>query len=363
MASRSLIGLSLGCLVLAGPCISAAHAVEELVLLRQENIQPLRQIDGDYFQERVLEHHQQFDALVLISKSDRSLELALLDEDQNVIWRQPARSSRVVISDRAYRMAVLGQVSDEGYGPGRGRTIFKGVDVLDFSGNVIYRLNDTGIIRRVLLSPTGQLLLFWGGLHLYDPDGNLLWEHDPGPADASFVGDGRYLKSFTVSPEPDAFTLQLWESSSGEIIREWDYTRYNEKAILYVDPQGTRLLMSQYVDSSPPEWNLVLFDMDNWEPIASLEHLPGGPFSPAWNSQENGFAFLLRRPRIPAQANPGEVLLGFWDLDDGSLVTHGLGEQKIDFHRDGISYDPQAKQYYVRMSSTIHIFGHQQEKR
>jgi hypothetical protein len=359
MIDRFFLGVAVGCLLILGWPLAPAHSVGELTLLRQETIQPFKQIDPDYFQERVLEDNPRYDGLVFISKSNRSLEFALLDENQTVLWRKPARSTWVTMAQGTSRLAMIGKMDGEGYGPGLGDAIFQGVDVLDFSGNLLFRLDDTGPIEQAFLSPQGELLLSTAEeLRLYDQNGNLSWRSAPPPADAQFLGRGSYIKTFTWDPISDSFALQLIESLSGDILRVWQYNRSNEMAILMVDPDENRLLLSEFVGSSPPEWNLVLYRMAGWKPIASLKFLAAGPFSPAWNRQENGFGLLLRRPQIQSEDPPGEILLGFWDLDDGSLVTQSLGTIEINPNQDRLIYDAQSSSYHLRIDNTVYVYDH-----
>ncbi|MCZ6775590.1 MAG: hypothetical protein O7D34_03925 [Ignavibacteria bacterium] len=350
------------CLSMVASNILPSAYGQELVFLNQEKVQEIALIDPDFHMQRVVERNMNFDGVLLTSKADRSLQFALLDENQSVVWQGRSRSSWVIVAESAPRMAMIGKKEREGYGAGLGRTIFWGVDVLDFSGNLIYRLDDTGPIGQAFLSPEGELLLSTAtDLRLYDPDGKLLWKKANPPADAQFVGDGRYVKTYSPGGSLSSFTLRLLKTSSGEVIKEWQYNRSNELSIVAVDPKTNRLVMLEFVGGSPPTWDVVLYEIDNWQSLATLRQLEAGPFSAIWNPQENGFAILLRRPRIQPVKRPGEILLGFWNLDDGSLVTQSLGQQKVDFENDRLTYDPSTNQYQVRIGSTISVYGHTQE--
>jgi hypothetical protein len=254
---------------------------------------------------------------------------------------------------------MVGKTENEGYGPGLGKTVFEGIDVYDVSGNLIYRLDDTGPIGQVFLSPGGRLLLSTAcDVRLYDLHGQLLWIDSPPPAEARFVGQGNYVRTLSWDASSDIFTMQLLESSSGELSREWQYRRSNEKSILFVHPKEDWLVMSECVNSIPPQWDLIRYDMSTWEPMRALRKLPAGPFSAVWNERDNALALLLRRPRIAQERNPGEILLGLWDLTDGSFITQRLGVQKVDFRRDGLAWDPLTGEYTVRIGSTVTVFGH-----
>lgn len=334
---------------------------QELIFIKQEMVREIAQLEPNYYQQRIIERNERFDGLLLISKSDRSLQFTLLTENGAALWRKPARSTWLIMAEKAPRLAMVGKMEREGYGPDLHETIFQGVDVLDFSGNLIYQLNDTGPIGQVFLSADGKLLLSASKeLSLYDPNGELLWKSTTPHHQVEFLSNGPYIKTLFWNAALETYTLRLIKTSSGKVVKEWEFDRSNEKAIMFINTEKNQLLMSEFVNSSPPDWNIVLYDMSQWQPVTSLNHLKAGPFFPVWNPKENGFGFLLRRPQTPSEARAGEIMIGFWDLDDGSLVTQNLGKRKINFNEDQMIYDARSHQYHVRIGSNISVYGHSQ---
>ena len=65
------------------------------------------------------------------------------------------------------------------------------------------------------------------------------------------------------------------------------------------------------------------------------------------------FLFLLPHNSLN---NSDEIGMGFWNLNDGSLVMQSLGRIKIDFERDHLTYDIGNNQYNLKIGPTTYIY-------
>lgn len=326
---------------------------QQLSVAKQEGVPQLRQIDPNYYQERIEEHNDEYDGALLIANSDRSLQFALLDKNGFELWRKPARAEWVAMSERAERLAIFGKTEGEGFGTLDGKTYYQGVDFFDFAGNQIMSLETTPVIVAGSVSPQGELLVAHAsGINCYDDSGSLLWQKNSFVHDAQFIGDGNYIKTLLWDKETDNFTIQLLRVRTGQTIRAWTYGRSNEKSILYVDPANGLLLLSEYAPTSAPSWNLVLLDINTWESVASLNGLKAGVFSVAANKQGKAFAMMLLQPGTVSNANSREVLIGLWNTEDDSWESHSIGAKKVNFYQDKITFDDRSKQYVVRIGET-----------
>lgn len=142
---------------LATVLLMSALQAQQLVLSEERSLPPLRQIDPAFHQQRVFELNERFDVLLLTSKSNRSLELAVLDPQQKLLWQRPSPSTWVVVSPVAACIALIGKSRDEGLAPTDGKTVYRGVTVLDLRGNTLYSIQDPSPIGRAELSADGPV--------------------------------------------------------------------------------------------------------------------------------------------------------------------------------------------------------------
>jgi len=343
-------------LVLMFCTIVLSLSAQHFSLINQQKDKYSGTIDKDYYQERIDEQNPDFDAYILTSISDHSIQFILLDENNSELWRKTSRSSWILVSADAPRIVMIGKSDEEGYGPGLGRTLFQGADILDFSGKLIYKIDDEIKINQAILLKDGKLLLSLNNkLRLYSRNGKMLWERDSPHDRVEILDEGNYIKTKHWKRDTDLFTLELLETTDGSLVKKWEYTRANEKVIMLANTQNNQVLMSEVISSSPVKWNIYLYDMQNWQEISALKNLDAGPFSPVWNSKKDGYCFLFLLPHNSLN-NSDEIGMGFWNLNDGSLVMQSLGRIKIDFERDHLTYDIGNNQYNLKIGPTTYIY-------
>lgn len=335
----------------------------ELVFVQHQDMPVIAQINRDYDQTRIIERNESFDGVLLTARADHSLQFALLDQSQTVVWQRPARSTWVIMSDQATRVAFVGKTASEGYSPSLSYVVYQGVDVLDYSGNPVYQLSDTVPIGQASLSPLGNLLLSTStSLRVYDADGTLMWLHESVPDDAQFVGDGFFVMTRTWDRVSDSIAIRLLEASNGSTVWKSQFRREHAQAILWASPDENRLLISEFANTVQPEWKLVLLDLATQLPIATFAGLDAVPFSADRNPDVDGFAFLLRRPiTIEDQALAGEILVGFWSLGEGSLTVTSTALNVVNFETDYLVYDIPSGQYRVTLGTEIHTYENLQQ--